>query len=200
MVTAVNQINRLVHAAPLPDRVPRSEFVAGRLSLAFCNTVALPNAADRLRSPESFAAWAERAGYPLERLPSKAEFKGFVALRDNLQAVFVEVAHNLPPPQDALDEIGRLLTPSRLVWDARANRAVPQAAGDKLSQMRQAIVGDAIDLLTGDVQLRIKRCPASDCQWFFFDLSRNGTRRWCAMSDCGSRDKVQRYRDRMPNF
>jgi predicted RNA-binding Zn ribbon-like protein len=200
MVTAVNQVNRLAFSAPLPDRVPRSEFVAGRLSLAFCNTVALPKAADRLRSPESFAAWAERAGYPLETVPDGAAFAGFVTLRDHLQAIFAELANGLSPPQDALDAVGRLLVPARLVWSDRANRAVPQAAGDKLQQMRQAIVADAIDLLTGNAQIRIKRCPALDCRWFFFDLSRNVARRWCAMADCGVRDKVQRYRDRAPAF
>jgi len=77
---------------------------------------------------------------------------------------------------------------------------VPEPMGDAISRLRQAIIADAVDLLTGIALERVKRCPAHDCQWFFFDTSRNGTRRWCAMSDCGTKDKVQRYRDRSAAF
>jgi hypothetical protein len=48
---------------------------------------------------------------------------------------------------------------------------------------------------------RLKACP--DCKWVFYDHSRNGGRRWCAMTagspygrGCGSIAKVRSYRER----
>ena len=41
---------------------------------------------------------------------------------------------------------------------------------------------------------RIGECPG--CGWLFLDTSRNGTRRWCSMATCGSRDKMARYHHR----
>lgn len=195
MVIAVNQID-----STLPIRVPRSEFVAGRLSLAFCNTVALPNAADRLSDPASLAGWAQRAGHPLDIPPNRPDFERFLALRTHLRAIFGALADGIPPPQASLDVLGQANGPLRLVWNSRARRATPFITGDDLSRLRQAITADAISLLTGDNHARLKRCPADDCRWFFLDTSRNGTRRWCAMADCGTKDKVRQFRARQAAF
>lgn len=46
---------------------------------------------------------------------------------------------------------------------------------------------------------RLKACP--DCQWVFYDYSKNGSKRWCSMyaggpkgRACGTIAKVKRYR------
>ncbi|WP_037501763.1 CGNR zinc finger domain-containing protein [Solirubrobacter soli] len=47
---------------------------------------------------------------------------------------------------------------------------------------------------------RVKVCSAEDCRWAFFDTSRNHSRTWCSMSDCGNRAKARAYRARQsPN-
>ena len=43
---------------------------------------------------------------------------------------------------------------------------------------------------------RLKACPAEDCEWAFFDVSRNRSRTWCSMEECGNRAKTRRYRRR----
>jgi predicted RNA-binding Zn ribbon-like protein len=43
---------------------------------------------------------------------------------------------------------------------------------------------------------RVKACRGDDCRWVFVDESRNSSRRWCAMSNCGNRAKVAAFRDR----
>ena len=43
---------------------------------------------------------------------------------------------------------------------------------------------------------RLKSCLADDCQWAFFDLSRNRSAVWCDMKICGNRQKVRSYRER----
>ena len=41
---------------------------------------------------------------------------------------------------------------------------------------------------------RVKACAADDCQWAFYDRSRNRAGRWCDMAVCGNRTKVRAYR------
>ena len=43
---------------------------------------------------------------------------------------------------------------------------------------------------------RLKACAADSCQWAFYDTSRNRSRTWCSMEECGNREKTRRYRSR----
>jgi predicted RNA-binding Zn ribbon-like protein len=43
---------------------------------------------------------------------------------------------------------------------------------------------------------RLKVCLADDCQWAFYDLSRNRSAVWCDMRVCGNRHKVRAFRER----
>jgi predicted RNA-binding Zn ribbon-like protein len=44
--------------------------------------------------------------------------------------------------------------------------------------------------------IRLKACLADDCQWAFYDSSRNRSAVWCDMKVCGNRQKVRSYRER----
>jgi predicted RNA-binding Zn ribbon-like protein len=44
--------------------------------------------------------------------------------------------------------------------------------------------------------VRLKVCPADDCQAAFYDKSRNHSAIWCDMAVCGNRAKVREYRER----
>jgi predicted RNA-binding Zn ribbon-like protein len=46
---------------------------------------------------------------------------------------------------------------------------------------------------------RVKACAEPNCRWAFLDLSRNGSRRWCDMSECGNRAKNRTWRSRHTN-
>jgi hypothetical protein len=43
---------------------------------------------------------------------------------------------------------------------------------------------------------RMKICAAHDCQWAFYDRSRNRSRTWCSMRVCGNRTKARNWRER----
>lgn len=69
--------------------------------------------------------------------------------------------------------------------------------GDTLAaRIIGAVARSAADLLTSGELERVKVCDAHDCGWFFVDVSRNRSRRWCDMAGCGNRDKARRYRAR----
>ncbi len=49
-------------------------------------------------------------------------------------------------------------------------------------------------LLTTPMLERVGQCQdPRGCGWLFLDTTRNHSRRWCAMDDCGSLDKARRY-------
>ncbi|WP_183407092.1 CGNR zinc finger domain-containing protein [Nocardioides marmorisolisilvae] len=43
---------------------------------------------------------------------------------------------------------------------------------------------------------RFKACPGPECEFVFRDRTRNGSRRWCLMSECGNRAKGAAFRAR----
>lgn len=57
-----------------------------------------------------------------------------------------------------------------------------------------AAADDYLDLLRAPD--RIRRCGHPDCVLYFFDTSKNGTRRWCSMAGCGNRAKAARHQAR----
>ncbi|QFZ21499.1 CGNR zinc finger domain-containing protein [Saccharothrix syringae] len=51
---------------------------------------------------------------------------------------------------------------------------------------------DYLDLL-GRAPDRIRPCANPACVLHFFDVSKNGSRRWCSMAGCGNRSKANRH-------
>jgi predicted RNA-binding Zn ribbon-like protein len=51
----------------------------------------------------------------------------------------------------------------------------------------------AADLLASDQLAYVRACSSKACEWFFLDTSKNHHRRWCDMTRCGNRAKVQRF-------
>lgn len=59
---------------------------------------------------------------------------------------------------------------------------------NSLYRITAPIVKDAHSLMLLSKRERIKECP--NCGWLFYDISKNGRRRWCSMEDCGSKIKA----------
>lgn len=67
-----------------------------------------------------------------------------------------------------------------------------------LDRVLWPLVRSAADLLTSpEVLARVGQC-ADDrgCGWFFLDTSKNHSRRWCDINDCGNRAKQRRHYQR----
>ncbi len=142
------------------------------LLIDFLNTIDLEAHTDLLDTPDEFAAWAaahgERPGDPVEARRIRD------ALRSGLQGRPAETTDLVVPMRVGLG------TPPRLVPASVAEAAL--AASIEL-----AAVGD---------WSRVKLCPADDCLEAFYDTSRNRSRIWCDMADCGNLAKVRSYRRR----
>ncbi len=124
-----------------------------------------------------------------------------IELRRLLYRIFSAVGTGTPPAEADVQALNALLPEAnrrlRLVrtgrgfsWDWRDD---PEPA---LDRVLWPIVRSAAQLLTADELSRVRLCDADDCGWLFVDASRNRSRRWCDMSDCGNRAKARRYRQR----
>jgi predicted RNA-binding Zn ribbon-like protein len=62
---------------------------------------------------------------------------------------------------------------------------------ERLDAVLWPITLGALELLTSPQLARVKKCAG--CPWVFLDQSKNLSRRWCAMNDCGTHEKIRRY-------
>lgn len=82
----------------------------------------------------------------------------------------------------------------RTRWDADGVALGPSGTGvaATLGEILAAVALAAHD----GTWRRLKLCPADDCQRVYYDMSKNGSRRWCSMTACGNRSKTRAYRHR----
>lgn len=169
---------------------------------------------DDLSSYDGLVDWAAGAGVldasTAERLRSRAKERPREAeevlatarrIRTALYGVLTAVAREDDPPAGALDELNAVLEEAtsrlRLSGEGRTYRWVfEDSAREDMRWPLWLVARSAGELLTSDEVARLELCDAHDCGWLFIDASRNRSRRWCDMADCGNRAKVRRYRER----
>jgi predicted RNA-binding Zn ribbon-like protein len=185
-------------------------IVAGNLALDFVNTSSGPRHgpadAEWLSSYEDFAAWSRRVGITAE--PSIEPASGAAALaalarvlacRDDMYEIFLAIADGSAPPDQALRRLQlaylEALAHGQLISAGNGGRYQWRwDSGSSLLAPLWTVVAAAVELLTQGPADRIKPCHA--CRFLFIDLSKNGSRRWCSMEDCGKAAKIARYLQR----
>ena len=70
------------------------------------------------------------------------------------------------------------------------------APGDLARDISAATVAALLRAMARPGWPRFKACRGDDCRWVFIDGSRNTSRRWCDMANCGNRAKMATFRDR----
>ena len=64
---------------------------------------------------------------------------------------------------------------------------------ENLDWMLNPVIRSAANLMVSKKFKRVKKCADPTCGWLFLDTSRNRSRRWCDMRDCGNRAKASRF-------
>jgi predicted RNA-binding Zn ribbon-like protein len=89
---------------------------------------------------------------------------------------------------------------SMLIPDAQRARGIAElVVGTSPAQLiPDRLVVAAVELIRTVERRQLRACPVADggCGWLFLDRSRNGSRRWCAMEDCGTRAKIRKLGER----
>lgn len=120
-----------------------------------------------------------------------------IVLRECIHRVFTAVAADGRPDDADVATLNRFLTEGmcnrRLERDQTCCGWSWSAGEEPLAQMLWPIAHAAADLLVGGELDRVKTCGNDTCDWLFVDLSRNRSRRWCEMKECGNRAKARRH-------
>ncbi|GIJ43394.1 hypothetical protein Val02_02800 [Virgisporangium aliadipatigenens] len=185
--------------------VTRMRLVGGNLALDFVNTrVGPPDGPpddDALTGYPELLAWAVHAGAlteaeaaPLHRgAGTAAAFARALRTRDHLDGTFRALAAGREPSaatlarlrDDGVDALrhASLARGDAFVWSWREDRTTGRPL--------RPVVHAALHLLTTGPLERIKGCAG--CSFLFLDESKNRSRRWCSMDDCGAAAKMRRY-------
>ena len=142
------------------------------------------------------AARARRLLAAARRDPDRARqaLERAVSLREALYRLFAAIATGEEPARAdraRLDaELPRLCIGPDLGWSWRdEDRSLDSFLG--------AVVKAAVELVTSaEARDRVRVCGAPDCLWLFYDSSKNRSRRWCDMRQCGNRMKARRHYQR----
>lgn len=193
----------------------------GHLALDFVNTLGglrdePPSPDDELiDSYEDLVVWCVRLGVISEAdgqtllRAAGADEKGArraharaQELRELVYAIFRPIADGAAAPEHLLDELrdaernalaSAHLAPAGADAPHGAMRWTwppPRELGDPLRPITHA----AVELLTTGPLGHLKIC--GNCRWLFLDQSRNHSRRWCSMDECGTQMKQRRFVER----
>ena len=178
----------------------KQQQAPGELELVreFVNTVDLDDGPELLNEPSDLVAWlVDRGLAPAGLRATDADLARAVAVREALRAVLF--AHNggPPPPEPTLatlDDVScRADVRLRFGRDEIATLE-PKAAGvDGALGRILAVVHDSIATGTWE---RLKACRRDECEWAFYDHTKNRSGAWCNMGVCGNRAKARAYRER----
>jgi predicted RNA-binding Zn ribbon-like protein len=83
-----------------------------------------------------------------------------------------------------------------LIVEERGFTSVRRATLDVPDDLLYFLAEAARELFTSKSAQAIRRCANEECTHYFYDASKNGTRRWCSMAGCGNREKVAALRSR----
>jgi len=187
----------------------------GVVSLSLCNTVDdrplfeegnntprgdhLEDVSDALDWVKHVRLFEQKKAVSKFGLPSVREARLLLdelrALRELLFGIYLGVAHSHQGAESNLHAVNELL--KKLPPQTLESNGAVFTLVRTFSSFRAATLGllldDAVELLMSERLKRLRVCAAQGCGWLFLDMSKNGSRRWCEMGDCGNREKARRF-------
>lgn len=94
---------------------------------------------------------------------------------------------------DAADGLNAVLGRGRVRRILGESGPLDEAEVSESSWLPGWLAADNLLRLLAETPMRIKHCAHPHCILWFYDTSKNGTRRWCSMSICGNRAKAARH-------
>lgn len=165
---------------------------------ALVNTLDRESGADRLALTTDAEPWLHAQGLIApDATVSADDLRTIREVREAFRAMLV---HNAGGPVPTADE----LSPLRQIADAagaRVRLAVDgtlqvRADNDTLRGRLLALLLVVADAQRDGTWAQLKACGNDDCQWAFYDRSRNHGGTWCDMATCGNKLKNREFRAR----
>jgi predicted RNA-binding Zn ribbon-like protein len=166
------------------------------LLVEFVNTRDLEEETDSIADAERLQAWIAGATGEYVGTPDAESQARVLALRESLRAL-------LRTNNGGETGEGELSALSDAAERSRYRTALSPDGQLDLVPARADLTGFEARLLLALERLqshgawpRLKACTDQGCQWAFYDTTRNRSRTWCSMEECGNRQKTRRYRSR----
>jgi len=188
-------------------------LVGNHLSLDFVNTKIAENGKPRdlLEGPADAAAWAiavklldrtraKKLAKIWQEAGNREEFEEMLRFRKVLHAL-VEAMKNgesvKAPALNAINERLRTLNgyAGVLPSDERFTKRFVLEIHTP-NQLLAPVAEAAADLLCYGNPAYVKKCENPSCVLYFYDGTKNHSRRWCSMKACGNRTKVAAFYQR----
>ena len=187
-------------------------IVGNNLSLDFVNTKVAEGAEPKelLEDPTDLVSWAiavklverDDAASLLANWSAKGEnsLREAVNFRSILYELFTGIMNDEAITDSTIAAINRMLDDqtgfTELVRNENGFEKRFRVDFQEQRQLLASIAVSAADLLCyGNLDL-IKKCEGSKCVLYFYDATKNHSRRWCSMAACGNRAKVAAFYQR----
>jgi predicted RNA-binding Zn ribbon-like protein len=163
----------------------------------FVNTVDVDGGTETLSEADALRDWlaAHDLLSPDEEL-SDADLRQAIAVREALRKALL--AHNGEPlDPEAVEVLNSAAKSAELVvrfGEEGTGSLAPIRPG--LDGALGRLLAIAFGAMADGSWSRLKACPAHDCEWAFYDSSKNRSRTWCSMAVCGNREKARAFRAR----
>ena len=163
---------------------------------AFVNTRDIDEDEDELTSAGALAEWLRERGLRVDRKLDGGDLERAVSFREALRSLLL-ANNGRPLDAEALTALrgAAEASPLHVEIDATGN-AVLEPARRAVEELTARVLAAIAEAQASGSWERLKACPADDCQWAFYDRSRNRSRTWCSMEVCGNRTKTRSYRAR----
>jgi predicted RNA-binding Zn ribbon-like protein len=188
----------------------RIKSVAGKLCLKFADTSRAADKGEELHGIEDLLQWAKDADvlssaessrlakhYEDNRRQAADDLSRALGVRDLLRSILTGIANGHPLRNRDLSELNSALAQTPALLRVRAHSGTVEtqwdSAAEGLSQVLFPVLADAANLLASDRRGSVRECASAECTMLFVDESRNGSRRWCDMNECGNRMKARRH-------
>jgi len=140
---------------------------------------------DHLRDEDRGRWFPEVVGLPVDDL-DEAGWRRLAVLRERVRTVVAGEDGAMVALAETAQRYPLVLGPSGLA-----------AARDGQESALAATVLVALHAAVQDGRLaRLRLCQRPDCQWCYYDTSKNGSARWCSSDPCGDVMKARAYRSR----
>lgn len=140
--------------------------------------------------------WARRWG--LARSSSAALPAYDLALAAQRALRQLEAVNNgARPDRKAVEALNRLIGELEIRPEVSpSGRIALSSGGRSAARPVAALLVLALEAMTAGLWHRFKLCRDPACSASFYDASKSGTKIWCSMAVCGSRNKMRRLRQR----
>ncbi len=125
-----------------------------------------------------------------------------ITVRDTIYRVLSAAAAGQPPAAADMESFNAMLSQAMTHMQMATvpdneYRWIYRRDDHDLGAMLWPVLWSASVVLTSRDLHHLRECASDDCTWLFLDTSKNHSRRWCSMTQCGNRAKARTHYHRV---